>query len=44
VGLGGLGHMGLKFAKAFGCERGAFSTTFGWKDGGCEAGLARMKS
>jgi uncharacterized zinc-type alcohol dehydrogenase-like protein len=27
VGIGGLGHMGLQFAKAFGCEVTAFSTS-----------------
>jgi uncharacterized zinc-type alcohol dehydrogenase-like protein len=27
VGIGGLGHMGLQFARAFGCEVTAFSTT-----------------
>ncbi len=27
IGIGGLGHMGLQFAKAFGCEVTAFSTS-----------------
>lgn len=27
VGIGGLGHMGIQFAKAFGCEVTAFSTS-----------------
>ncbi len=27
VGIGGLGHMGLQFARAFGCEVTAFSTS-----------------
>jgi alcohol dehydrogenase (NADP+) len=34
VGLGGLGHMGLKFAKAFGANVALF-TTLCAQDGGC---------
>jgi len=36
VGLGGLGHMGLKFAKAFGANVVLFTTSAG-KTADCEA-------
>ncbi len=38
VGIGGLGHMALQFAKAFGCEVTAFSSSEGKEDEAKELG------
>ncbi|KAJ6111516.1 GroES-like protein [Penicillium sp. IBT 18751x] len=44
VGVGGLGHLGIQFAKAMGCEVVVFSTTDSKKDQAMELGASHFVS